>query len=151
MKYLRKFDLDSDEKKIALPIMNFIFEDVEICEDTFSVLMHYIHHYAQINLAEREKIKRTAMLVLKGLFEINHKQIELIDITTNENKMIKTVTDIENKIFEKIFAYLRPTTTTPNTAGTSNDKPNGKERGNDNEEEEGDEDHYQKDQQSGGG
>lgn len=47
-------------------------------------------------------------MVLKGFFDLSFKNIEQTDITLNENKTIKIVTEIENKIFEKIYAYLRP-------------------------------------------
>lgn len=47
-------------------------------------------------------------MVLKGFFDLAFKTIEQTDITLNENKIIKIVTEIENKIFEKIYSYLRP-------------------------------------------
>lgn len=87
--------------------MSFIFEDEEICQDTFSLLMHYLLT-APLNASEREKIKRTTQVVLKGLFGFTFTALEQSDIVLNENKTIKIATDIENKIFEKIFAYLRP-------------------------------------------
>ena len=87
--------------------MTFIFEDAQICEDTFSLLMHYLLT-AQLNASEREKIKKNAQIVLKGLFGFSFAVVEQSDIVLNENKIIKVVTDIENKIFEKIYAYLRP-------------------------------------------
>lgn len=108
-------------KKFALPMMTFIFEDPEICEDTFSLLMHY-QLYAAINHTEREKIKRTAQLVLKGFFNFSFKTIEQSDITLNENKTIKIVTDIENRIFEKIYAYLRPTANNSRDTDPKNDQ-----------------------------
>ena len=45
---------------------------------------------------------------MKGLFGFSFAVLEQSDIVLNENKIIKVVTDIENKIFEKIYAYLRP-------------------------------------------
>ncbi|EAR93146.2 ubiquitin carboxyl-terminal hydrolase family protein (macronuclear) [Tetrahymena thermophila SB210] len=121
---LIKFDYQNVARKFALPMMAFIFEDPQICEDTFSLLMHY-QQYATINQSDREKIKRTAQLVLKGFFDLTFKPIEHTDITLNENKVIRIVTEIENKIFEKIQAYLRPVSRDGTEIPFGNDK-NGK-------------------------
>jgi len=55
--------------------MSFIFEDEEICQDTFSLLMHYLLT-APLNASEREKIKRTTQVVLKGLFGFTFTALE---------------------------------------------------------------------------
>jgi len=52
-------------------MMTFIFENEKICSDAFSLLMHYQGMYAPSNAAEKVKIKRTAVTVLKGLFGLN--------------------------------------------------------------------------------
>lgn len=46
--------------------------------------------------------------MLLRLLNLEYKPIEAVDITLHENKMIKAVVEIETRIFEKIFAYLKP-------------------------------------------
>lgn len=105
---LSKINLESVKLKQSLPVMIFTFADRGIVEDTFSLLMFY-QQQASMNAGERERSRRTAVVLLKELLGFEFKQVDAIDITANENKIIKNVTEIENRIFEKIFAYLRPT------------------------------------------
>ena len=88
--------------------MTFIFENEKICSDAFSLLLHYQGMYAPSNIAEKAKIKKTALIILKGLFGLNFQTYDPSEYILSENKTIKIVTDIENRIFEKIFAYLKP-------------------------------------------
>lgn len=66
-----KFDYINEPKKFTLPVMTFIFENEKICSDAFSLLMHYQGMYAPSNIAEKAKIKKIALIVLKGLFGLN--------------------------------------------------------------------------------
>lgn len=89
-------------------MMTFIFENEKICSDAFSLLMHYQAMYAPSNAAEKVKTKRIAMIVLKGLFGLNFQIYDQNEYILTENKTIKIATEIEDKIFEKVFAYLKP-------------------------------------------
>ena len=89
-------------------MMTFIFENEKICSDAFSLLMHYQGMYAPSNAAEKVKVKRTALTVLKGLFGLNFQIYDQNEFILSENKTIKIATEIEDKIFEKVFAYLKP-------------------------------------------
>lgn len=50
--------------------MTFVFEDAAIVKDTFSLLMHFQAH-STINIHEKEKNKKSALLILKGILGFN--------------------------------------------------------------------------------
>ena len=82
--------------------MVFSFFDKDVCSDAFGLILTYTLQYGN-NQNEREKIKKISQIIFNGIFDF---EIQTNDFNGEDEKILTQVSEIENKIFDKIYSYL---------------------------------------------
>lgn len=84
--------------------MVFSFFDKDVCSDAFGLILTYTLQYGN-NQNEREKIKKISQIIFNGIFDFEIQTNDFNGEDTDE-KILTQVSEIENKIFDKIYSYL---------------------------------------------
>ena len=91
---IRPIDAQHESNKYRLPFMVLILENHKIAEDSYSLLLYYVLHYALVNQSEKEKLKNCLTSILSGIFNLTYYNIEYNESTMNEKQFIESCTKI---------------------------------------------------------